>query len=313
MRRTLALPLLILAGLAVFVLRERLTSHEAPAPIDQSATAADALNGAGAYVVPFTNPAYASVRNTTVRDPLPDATAAIVYQLDTETVLWSRNAVLRIPVASLTKVLSALVTRDLWPMDELITVSSASVRVDGMKQTLSAGEQLEVRDLLTMMLVESSNDAAAALADHARNEGLDFVSEMNRKAWVLGMRDCAFRDAAGLDDTAYCTAADMVTLVRAALRQAPDLWPVMASASATVTSKDGIVHTVTTTNELLDEIPGIIGGKTGNTDGALGCFLLVVQSADGRDTLITIVLGSRQRFSDTRLLVEWASAAFGFK
>jgi D-alanyl-D-alanine carboxypeptidase len=106
----------------------------------------------------------------------------------------------------------------------------------------------------------------------------------------------------------------MVRLVRAALRQAPDLWPVMASASLTVASSDGrIVHELKTTNELLGTIPGIVGGKTGNTDGALGCLLLVVQSAGGRDTLITVVLGSRQRFADTRLLLQWASAAYGFQ
>ncbi|HXK37142.1 MAG TPA: serine hydrolase [Candidatus Paceibacterota bacterium] len=315
MRRTFALPLLILAGLTAFALFDYLSRPSTSDQIDQTIEAGQPDSAAAqAYVLPFANPAYAPVRDTTVRDPQPDATSAIVYDLDAEQVLWSRNANLPIPVASLTKLLTAMVADERWDPDEIVTVSSTAAQINGTKLTLYADEQLTVRDLLRLMLIESSNDAAYALADHARSQGTDFVAEMNRKAWVLGMRDCAFRDPAGLDDTARCTASDMIRLIRAALRQAPNLWPIMSSASATVLSIDGkFVHEATNTNELLDEYSGIVGGKTGNTDGALGCLFVVVQSQDKRDTLITVVLGSRQRFTDTRLLLEWASAAYGFQ
>jgi D-alanyl-D-alanine carboxypeptidase (penicillin-binding protein 5/6) len=192
-----------------------------------------------------------------------------------------------------------------------VTIASSSVRVDGQKQTLYAGERLHVRDLMAMMLIESSNDAAYALADYAHSLGIDFVAKMNTKAWVLGMTDCVFHDPAGLDDTAYCSARDMVRLTRAALRNAPQLWSVMASPEVQVRSIDGsVIHDVKSTDELLGTIPGIIGAKTGNTDGALGCLLLVVQSADKRDTLISVVLGSRQRFADSAALISWAWEAY---
>ena len=314
MRRTLALPLLILAGLTAFASYDYFSRPTEPAGEQAAATEQPDSLDAQAYVLPLANPAYAPVRDTTVRDPQPDATAAIVYDLDAEQTLWARKPNLTIPVASLTKLLTALVADERWTPDEIVTVSSTAANINGSRLTLYTGEQLTVRDLLRLMLIESSNDAAYALADYARSQGIDFVEEMNRKAWVVGMRDCTFRDPAGLDDTARCTANDMVRLIRAALRQAPDLWPIMASSSAIVTSVDGkIVHEAINTNELLGEFPGIVGGKTGNTDGALGCLFVVVQSQDKRDTLITVVLGSRQRFTDTRLLLQWASAAYGFQ
>jgi D-alanyl-D-alanine carboxypeptidase len=185
------------------------------------------------------------------------------------------------------------------------------VRVDGIKQTLYVGERLLVRDLVSMMLVESSNDAAYALAAYANERGTDFVAEMNRKAFAIGMQDCRFNDPAGLDDTAFCTARDVVRLVRTALRQAPQLWPVMVHKELTVTSADGkLSHQIKSTNELLGQVPNIIGGKTGNTDGALGCMLLVVKLPGKDDTLISVVLGSRTRFTDTKTIISWAASGW---
>jgi D-alanyl-D-alanine carboxypeptidase len=251
------------------------------------------------------------VRDTTVPEPLLDANAAILVHLESGRVLFEKNAHTKVPIASLTKVLSALVAQDLFLPDESVTVASGSVRVDGVKQTLYLGERILVRDLVAMMLVESSNDAAYALAAYAHERGQDFVAKMNGKAWVLGMNDCTFTDPAGLDDNAYCTADDVLRLTRAALELAPELWPVMASPLVQVKSADGrIAHEVKSTNELLGRLPGIIGGKTGHTDGALGCLMLVVETHDGRDTLVSIVLGSRTRFADTSALLGWSADAW---
>jgi len=264
-----------------------------------------------AYLLPVLESGSAPVRDTTVPDPTLDANSVLLYHIESGTELYAKNPDVRVPIASLTKIMSALVATDLFSPNEIVTVASESVRVDGAKQTLTAGERLRVSDLISMMLVESSNDAAYALAAHAQDQGIDFVERMNTKAWVLGMQGCAFRDPAGLDDAAYCTARDLVRLVRAALRNAPQLWPVMASPAVTIQSVDGsAAKEIKSTDQLLGMVPGIIGGKTGNTDGALGCLLLVVQSPDKRDTLISIVLGSRQRFTDSAALISWAWHAY---
>lgn len=308
MRHYILVPISILAGLTVFAF----VTREKPEPVRPSLyVATPTFEASQAYLLPLANPGYAPVRDTTVLDPVVDANAALVYHVESGRELWSKNARTKVPVASLTKLLSALVVEDLFLPDELVAIASGSVRVDGSKQTLYDGESLYVRDLVAMMLVESSNDAAYALSAYAKTHGVDFVARMNEKAWTLGMGDCVFTDPAGLDDNAYCTADDLVRLVRGALRQAPQLWPVMASPALKVNSADGrLVHEIKSTNELLDEIPGIVGGKTGQTDAALGCLILVVKLPEKDDTLVSIVLGSRARFSDTRSLISWAQAAY---
>lgn len=269
------------------------------------------VRAAQAYLLPISDSGSAPIRNTQIVDPTIDANEALLVHLESGRVLLEKNASVKVPIASLTKLITALVVRDLFTSDTVVTVASTSVRVDGQKQTLYSGERLLVRDLVAMMLVESSNDAAVALAEYAKTEGIDFVVQMNEKAWQLGMRDCVFKDPAGLDDTAYCTANDMFRLVRAALAQAPELWPVMATQQLTVHSADGtIVHEVKSTDELLGQFPGIVGGKTGNTDAALGCLILVVKLPGNHDTLVSIVLGSRTRFQDTRALIDWAQTAY---
>ncbi len=304
MRRLIVTVLVLVAGVAAFLLREQhapVSVYVPPAPLVE----------ARIQLVPVTQSGSAPERNTLIADPVLDANSALIYHVESGTELFAKNPDLRVPIASLTKVMSALVAQDAFAPDDIVTVSSGSVRVDGQKQTLYAGERLRVQDLVSMMLVESSNDAAYALAAYAKQENVDFVALMNTKAWVLGMRDCMFTDPAGLDDAAYCTARDLVRLARAALRNAPQIWPVMASPAIMVHSVDGTIsHEVKTTDELLGTVPGIIGAKTGNTDGALGCLLLVVQSPDKRDTLISIVLGSRQRFADSAALVSWAWKAY---
>ena len=266
-----------------------------------------------AYMLPVVVSGSAPVRDTRIADPTLDASQALVVHLESGATLYSKNASTQVPIASLTKLVSALVVRDHFREDEIVTVASGSVRVDGQKQTLYANEHIMVRDLVAMMLVESSNDAAYALADYARSRDLDFVAAMNTKAHELGMTGCLFKDPAGLDDTAFCTATSLVRLVTAMLHDAPELWPVMATKALVVHSADGVItHEVTSTDELLGKLDGIVGGKTGNTDATLGCLVLVVKLSGGRGTLAGVVLGSRTRFTDMQALMAWASTAFRF-
>jgi D-alanyl-D-alanine carboxypeptidase len=297
-----------LAGLAVFGFTSR---HAVPTPSTFISGTTPGLQDAQAYLLPIADPGYAPIRNTVVDEPVVDANAALLVHLESGRVLYAKNADMQVPIASLTKLLSALVVQDQFNQTEIVTIASGSVRVDGQKQTLYLGERITVADLVSMMLVESSNDAAYALAAYAKQRGIDFVAEMNHTAGTLGMQDCHFTDPAGLDDAAICTASDLLRLVRAALRNAPQLWPIMAQQQLTIRSADGaIVHEVKSTDELLGQIPGIVGGKTGNTDGALGCLILVVNFPTKNDTLVSIVLGSRARFADTQILLSWAQRAY---
>jgi D-alanyl-D-alanine carboxypeptidase len=263
-----------------------------------------------AFIAPVVQPAYVPSRDVQAIDPVIDANAAAVYHLETERVLFSKNEAVRAPIASLTKVLTALVVHEHLAMEDIVTVTSGSVRVDEIRQTLNIGEKILVSDLVDLMLVESSNDAAYALAHHAELLGIDLVGRMNETAAELGMVDSMFTDPAGLDDEAYSTVNDLIRLVRAAV-QVPALWDVMATSRVTISSVDGVfVHVASNTNELLGGLEGIVWGKTGNTDGALGCMLLIVKTPEESDTLVSIVLGSRSRFVDTEVLIGWAREAY---
>ena len=163
------------------------------------------------------------------------------------------------------------------------------------------------------MLIESSNDAAYALANYAEEKRLDFTGEMNLKAKALNMRDSFFNDPAGLDDSAYSTAQDLVKLVEYSLNY-KEIWDISAEKTAIIESSDErIKHSIKSTNRLLGLIKDIIGGKTGYTDGALECMILVASVPDYPGQLISIVLGSDDRFGDTQKLVEWTRAAYRWK
>lgn len=266
-----------------------------------------------AFLLPAVQPAYAPIRNTSLAEPSPDANAAVVYHVSTDTTLFAKNEAVRAPIASLTKILTAMVVDSLLEPDEIVTIASSSVRVDGEKQSLYIDEQITVGDLMTMLLVESSNDAAYALADHALTKNIDLIVEMNIRARALGMLDSHFTDPSGLDDAAYSTARDLVRLVRAA-QESPHLWTVMREPETTVYSIDGeIEHISINTNQLLGEVPGVVWGKTGNTDGALGCMIMVVEIPGRDDTLISVILGSRARFADTSALLSWATEAWQWR
>lgn len=312
MRFFLVISVLMLGGTVAFIA----LPSETPVPVEASVVLAPAtvLPEAQAYLLPLSNPSYAPIRDTAIPDPIVGANVALVADFDSGRTLYEKNATLQVPIASLTKLVSAVVVEEIFIPEDIVTVASGSVRVDQLKQTLFAGERITVADLRTMMLVESSNDAAYALAAHAQGQGIDFIARMNDVASALGMAECRFFDPAGLDDRGHCTAHDLILLVRAISNRYPALWEITTHREQEVRSVDGaIVHVIRSTNELLGTVPGIVGGKTGNTDGALGCLLLLVEFPEQHATLISVVLGSQSRFTDTVALLDWAIDAYQLK
>ena len=271
------------------------------------------LNGIQAYIFPVSAPSYLPELNTAVERPQLSAKSAVIYDTRSSRYLYSKNPEDRLPVASLTKLLTAIAAIENLNLDDIVTVSEESVKVDGEKQTLYLDEKIRVRDLLKMMLVESSNDAAYALRFYASSSGVDLIGLMNRKAVELGMLNSIFRDPAGLNDDALSSSEDIVKLVIYSLKF-DELWATLGEKMISVYSIDGkIEHKINNTNQLLGIIPDIIGGKTGNTDKALGCMLLVVDIPGKNDKIISIVLGSDERFTDTEKLINWTKRAYNWE
>ena len=266
-----------------------------------------------AYVFPISEPSYLPILNTSVEPPILSAKSAVAYDTRSARFLFSKNSGARLPIASLTKLLNAVVVAENFSLDEVTQITKESIKVDGEKQTLYLDENISIGNLMKIMLIESSNDAAYALKYYVEKSGTNLAILMNKKAVELGMGQSIFKDPAGLNDDALSSAEDLVKLIRYSLKF-DDLWRTMAEKNSIVNSVDGkISHQIKSTNQLLGVIPDIIGGKTGYTDEALGCLILVVDVPGKNDKLIVVVLGSLERFTDTEKLVDWIRRAYSWE
>src|SRR3989344_3628759 len=266
-----------------------------------------------AYILSVSEPNYIPILNANINRPIISGKSALIYDTDSNRFLYEEDTDSKLPITSLTKILSAVVVLERLDSNDIVTITEKSIKVDGEKQDLYLGEKLTVRNLLKLMLIESSNDASYALAEYAKSLGINFIGEMNVKARNLDMHDSVFTDPAGLDDNAYSTARDLVKLVQYSLNY-KEIWDISAEKTAIVESSDErIKHSITSTNRLLGLIKDIIGGKTGYTDGAGQCMILVASVPDYPGKIISIVLGSNDRFGDTQKLVEWTRLAYRWK
>ena len=269
--------------------------------------------GERAYILPISGPNYIPILDSNVVRPTVSAKSALVYDTSSSRFLYDKNTEMKVPIASLTKIMTAVVVLENLGSDDIVTIAENSIRVDGEKQDLYLGEKMSVRNLLKLMLIESSNDAAYALANHAEKQGINFIGVMNTKARAIGMGDTIFNDPAGLNDNAHSTVMDLAKLVEYSLSY-KEIWDISSEKTAIVESSDErIKHAITSTNRLLGMIKDIIGGKTGFTDGALQCMILVTSVPNYPGKLISIVLGSQDRFGDTQKLIEWTRTAYRWR
>lgn len=264
----------------------------------------------GYHNLPLTGVAYRPAPSQKAGDGTINipARAAVVYDQASTQLLYQKNATARLPIASLTKMTTALVILQHHQLDEVVTVPplpqfSSDVTVAGLK----AGQQYSVGDLISVMLVGSAADAATGLALWDSGEESRFVDKMNSLAADWQLKDTHFAGVVGLDNpNNYSSAEDLLILTKIGLS-----WPVFAkavdSAKATITSRQGQVVSVTTTNELLNR-PTIYGVKTGTTAAAGQCFIGLYR--DTNRTLITVVLNSTDRFTETLNLLNYSTTNF---
>lgn len=236
------------------------------------------------------------------------AKSAVVLDVETNTVLYSKNSDENLPIASLTKVMTALVVLDNVDLNEDVIISRNAFNTKGSKNGLAVGEKISVENLLKIMLVSSNNIAATALAEHTGGNMNNFIKLMNEKANLIGLENTKFLNPSGLDDIKednISTAYEMAQLVDYALEK-PLIWEVLRIQKITVTSIDGkIEHRLKNTNLLLGKLKNITGGKTGLTDDAGQCLVLIVGDPENNHRIISVVLNANDRFSETEKLVKW--------
>lgn len=279
------------------------------------------------------NPTFQPIRKEGVRDlAVPDAHASVVIDADSGTILHYNEGRTKRQIASLTKLMTAvLVIEKIKDLEEVVAVDNEAVYVEGTKvgcprsgyctsQRLKVGEKISAKNLLQAMLMNSANDAAVALSKHVAGSQEDFVKIMNKKAKELGLNDTNFCTASGLEiegreSECYSTAYDIARIAAYSMRH-ETIWKMLRLPSnSQISSSDGkVVHTILNTNLALDQVPNLIGGKTGFTPLA-GYSLLMAASdpIEKKHRIVAVVLDDRTRWQDIKLMIDWAFESYNWK
>ncbi|MBI5414304.1 D-alanyl-D-alanine carboxypeptidase [Candidatus Peregrinibacteria bacterium] len=234
--------------------------------------------------------------------PVISAPAAIIVDVASGTPIWGKNVEEERAIASLTKLMTALIIVESHDMSEVVTVSSSFQNILGAKMKVVPGEKITIENLLNGLLIPSGNDAAHVLAEYHSGSEEAFVKEMNMRAYYLGMQHTHFQNPHGLDaDQHYSSPADLAILTRKILEY-PKIREIIRMKKKTVFSVDGgTQHALTSTNELLFSPFPVYGVKTGTTDKAGQCLIALIKN--DRQEVLVIVLGSTDRFHDVKTML----------
>lgn len=241
----------------------------------------------------------------------PDAISAIVIDEETGKMLYNKNANEKRSIASLTKVMTALIfLEENISMDKIITYNSVNDR-EGARLYVANGETMLVKDVFYTMLIGSANNCALTLADSTGLTREEFVEKMNNKAADLGLINTSFVDPSGLEVNNISTASDYAKLMQEALDKT-EITNAMTTANYTFyTINTNIYHSINTTNPILGWDIDVTGGKTGYIDEALYCMMLKAQ--EDNHEIITVVLGnpsSSDRYIEAYDLSKWTLANY---
>jgi len=242
--------------------------------------------------------------------PLPQITAnsLAVIDIDSGAVLWEKNSQIATSPASTTKMMTALISLENFRLDQILTVGDLS-KVEGQKIKLIEGEKLTVENLLYGLLVASANDAAIVLAQNFPGGEQGFVWAMNQKAVEMGFKNTHFTNPVGYDDTDhYSSALDLGKIAILAIKN-PEIANIVATEKITISDVTGkIQHPITNVNTLIGKLPGVKGIKTGWTQIAGECLVSLIER-DGHRVVVSL-LGSKDRFKETREIINWVFENF---
>jgi serine-type D-Ala-D-Ala carboxypeptidase (penicillin-binding protein 5/6) len=242
--------------------------------------------------------------------PATSGSAAMVVDARTGETMHGNNAGRPRPIASATKLMTALLTLERADLNDVFPAAPYAASAVESQIGLAAGERMTVRDLLTALILESANDAAVTLAEGVAGSREAFVREMNRRAVELGLRDTSYANPIGFDDPDnYSSARDLAQLAHRLL-QSREFARIADLPMATLES-GARPRTIDNRNGLVQRYPFVSGVKTGHTQGA-GYVLIGSGEARGA-RVITVTLGAPSesaRAADTLALLRWGLEQF---
>lgn len=254
------------------------------------------------YILVFTCGAVASG----VADPFPQVAASYLLQINGET-LWAHKPNRRLPPASLTKIMTALIVLEKTNLEDIISVSSAVKSETGTRIGLRPGDRFRAGYLLAATLLQSANDACCALAEHVGGSQEKFVRKMNLRAKKMGLKNTHFTNACGHSHANhYSTASDLAILTETALKNEifAELVSFVRGNISTVDGKRTFI--IENKNELIGRYQGAIGVKTGFTHKAGKC-LIALAERNGVKVLL-ILLNAPNRWWDAEMMLDKAFA-----
>ncbi len=241
--------------------------------------------------------------------PIINAKSGLVMDLKTGTVLYQKDIYQQLPIASLTKLMTVKVILDENPLNEIATVPAEATQVGGSTMFLSTNEKITIHDLLRGALIQSGNDAAVTLAIHNAGSVSAFVDKMNTKALELDLLNTNFSNPMGFDHpNNYSTAYDLSRLA-VEIYKDERIKEIAQTKELKIQSASGNNHSLKNTNALLDSYLELVGLKTGRTAEALGCFVGITNHDEPH---LSVVLGSNDRFLDTKILLDWSQNTFEY-
>jgi D-alanyl-D-alanine carboxypeptidase len=267
--------------------------------------------------LPEPTPSLVPQRKSTSRVGIETVSKAVaVLDWESGELMFEKNADQALPVASLTKLVTALTVLDLQPdWDQEVLIIPEDDRI-GDLPVLFPGERVTVRDLFNLSLVSSSNDGTAALARATGLTADEFAARMNQTAAGIGMDNFSFVEPTGLNTENQASAIDITRLVRAALER-PEIAETVLSPNYSFVSLNGNRHWVSNTDQLLDSFLTrkpftFLGGKTGYLYEAGYCFGAAASNEAG-NRVVAVVLGApskEERFKEVKRLLWWAFDAW---
>lgn len=239
-------------------------------------------------------------------DVVLTAQAALVWDVDTKTILYDKNGGVQRPIASLNKLLSALAVREALPRTSTVVEIPPDVRAaqrGGANIKLPIGQHASVDELLAASLIRSANDAMVTLAVAAKGSEEEFVTYANDYAARHGLFHTKLANSTGLEGgIQHSTAQDVMKMLTLAYKD-PVVRPYLSQETGTLTTQEGVVRSYESTDELIGTYLPVLAGKTGYTIAAKENLAIITQKNGKR--IGAVILGSDNRFQDMKTVVEW--------
>ena len=230
------------------------------------------------------------------------ARAATLYVPEIDKFIYSNNSDQRLPMASTTKIMTALIALEECQEDEVVVIDDESVGIEGSSAYLRAGDELTMEELAYALLLQSANDAAVAIARHIGGSTEAFADIMNERAKALGLSDTHFENPHGLDSSEHYTTAHDLAKIAAAALENPKFKEIASTYKKSFVTEERS-RTYVNHNKLLNMYDGCVGVKTGFTKKSGRC-LVGAAERDGL-TLISVTLDAPSDWADHKNMLDY--------